>query len=61
MQGSHASSPPPRHPPARGRRPELSSLILVAFALIITIVFVVGGLIQNRFIMDIVRDLAIVF
>jgi hypothetical protein len=34
---------------------------LVAFALIVTIVFVVGGLIQNRFILDIVRDLAIVF
>jgi hypothetical protein len=61
MQGSHASSPPPRQSPAHGRRPALSSLILVGFALIITIVFVVGGLIQNRFILDIVRDLAIVF
>lgn len=45
----------------RGKRPGLSSLLLVAAGVLITLVFVVGGLERSRFIIEIVRDLAIVF
>jgi hypothetical protein len=56
-----AASSSSRRPTARRQHPGLSSLLLVGFAALVTLVFIVGGLTENRFIIDLVRDLAIVF
>ncbi len=60
-EGSPVGSPPRQRPSTRTPRAGLSSLLLVGFAALVTLVFVVGALAQSRFIMDLVRDLAIVF
>jgi hypothetical protein len=51
----------PQRPLLRRPRPGRSSLILVGLATLVTLVFIVGAFMRSRFIMDLVRDLAIVF